>query len=272
MNDIVIYNDAVEDPEVTLQIGSSRLGRYIKNIKNPKNEVFDLGINMKKTAKDEIKNANTIGFLKALQNYPGIIPEFFLEVPFANKDPNLFNELYYKKFLGQKSNLSRMFYRADVYFPAYGTIVELDSKAWHKEKDIPLDNTKENIIWNYYGVKTILRLNFASKNEWEIKRATTMLYSYLNTAKPLITPIIDFQGIVESWKLYNREILPFFPYIETITGDYYCEHSRLYSLRDVPLDTSSLPNNLKAAIGEENIRKPLIEVYKRIKNINLQII
>lgn len=275
MNDNAIYQAAVEDPKVTLQIGSSRFGRYIKNIKNPDGKPIDLYTNMINSAQHERdwKNPNLLGFEKAIRSYKGHIPDYYIEVPLAYKDPDLFLKLYEKRFQGKDlENARRGFGRLDIYIPEYGAAIELDSKTFHREGiEVPLDEAKENMILEFYNIKTVHRLNFASRDPDEIKKATAKLHNYLNTAKP-VRPIEDFMGIVESWKLYNREILPFFPYIETITGDYYCEHSKLYSLRDVILDTSTLPENLKAKIMKENIKKPLMEVYKKIKNINLQII
>ena len=270
MNYMLKFRDALEDPKVVIKVGSSRFGKYIENVYKP-GELVDLGDNMKNESKKESKNANVIGFKKAISNYPGHIPDYYLEVPFAVRDPILFNDLYYSKFLGQEKNMRRGFVRADIYIPEYGAIIELDSKKYHTSIERPLDDTKENILWHNYGIPTVLRLNFASRNDWEIKRATKLLYDYLDHAVPLVYPIIDVPGIVKSWDLHNRELLPFFPYIETVDGNYYAEHNQLYYFREVVLDISHLPQDLKGKIQEDEIKKPLIELYKRIKNIDLKI-
>lgn len=277
MTDILKFNDGVDNENITLKFGSTRIGRYIKDPYTGK--IYDLKRDRTDTLKSKahISNPNVNNFEALLSDAVSRQPEeerwrfeYFLEVPFPNPDISLFNNLY-KKF-GAEDPIKRHWFRADVYFPNLGVILELDSDSFHTDLDIALDNAKENIIYEYFGIPTIVRANLAASEEKENKRRFGAVFKLLRTIKPIERPIILYNTIVDSWNYSNNEILKFFPYIESSISNYYTKHDSLYKNRDVYLNCSNLPEDLKITISRNSIKEALAKIYKRIKNINLVII
>ena len=269
MTDYIKYKDAINDPAVVMKFGTSVFGRYIINPYN--NSTVDLlkdrEINI--NSKEHKANPNVLKFIEFMEEY-GKPVDYYLEVPFACLDRQLFYNIYHYKFSGSDPDLKRSWFRSDVYFPDFGTTIELDSGTYHSKEVVPLDETKENIIYHNYGIPTVLRLNLASDRKWEIKRAKKALFNYLDSAKA-VDPIIHFPGIVESWNIHNKNLLEFFPYVESVVGNYYSERKDLYGPREVVLPVSALPPELGIRIQLDSILNPLKELYKRIKNIDLRI-
>ena len=273
MTDYIKYRDAINDPKVVMHFGSSIFGRLTINPYN--GDIVDLWKDRERalSLEDHKTNPNVLRFVEFMEEYEKTRKpiEYFLEVPLANPDKQLFYNLYNFKFSGEDPNTKRSWFRCDVYFPEFGTVIELDSGTYHGKERVPIDETKENIIYHAYGIPTVLRLNLTSDRKWEIDRAKKALFKYLDSAKTT-DPIIHFPGIVESWNIHNRELLEFFPYVESVVGEYYCGREKLYSPREVILNVNSLPPVLGIRIGLDSISKPLKEIYKRIKNIDLRII
>lgn len=279
MTDILKYNDAVDNNDITLKFGSTRIGRYILDPYT--GVVIDLKNDRDATLRSpqHLSNPNVINFIKYVDEYIKTIPEdkrwmfeYHLEVPFPNPDVKLFNQLYAK--FGDGSLVKRHWFRVDVYFPFLGIVIELDSDGYHSDLEVALDNAKENLIYEHYGIKTALRINLASTKDWENKRRVRELYKTLGkySANPITRPIILYDTIVNSWNIKNAEILPFFPYVESTESNYYTKHDQLYKERDVYLNYNALPINLQITLDRMSIQVALKNVYKRVKNVNLAII
>jgi len=277
MTDIQKLNDAIDNEAITMRFGSTRIGRHIKDPYT--NRPYDLWKDRQAALNSpaHLSNPNVINFERLLSEAISKYPEedrwkfeYFLEVPFQNPDVALFNNLY-KKF-GATTLIKRSWFRADVYFPNLGIIVELDSEKYHTDLDIALDNAKENLIYEYFGIRTIIRVNLACSDEKENKRRFGAVFKALRTLKPIEKPIILYNTILDSWNTVNEELLKFFPYVESSTSNYYTKHETLYKNRDVYLNYNSLPEELKITISRNSIKEALINVYKRIKNVNLVVI
>lgn len=269
MTDYIKYRDAINDPKIVMKFGSSVFGRYIINPYN--GNIIDLLKERKNALCSEKNNPNVLKFIEFMNEYPSGPVEYYLEVPFRNQDVGQFYNIYHYKFLGEDPSLKRASFRSDVYFPDYGSTIELDSGTYHGKPQIPLDETKENILFHNFGIPTALRLNLTSDRKWEITRAKKALYNYLDSAEK-VSPIIDAPGIIESWNVYNRDLLVYFPYIESVIGDYYAPRKDLYSFREVTIDISKLPPDIGMKLELAHISTPLKAMYKRIKNIDLRII
>ena len=278
MTDILKFNDAIEDDRFVLKFGSTRIGRYIKDPYTARSIDLKKDRDAALLNSSHISNPNVINFehlmAEAVSRYEEGERkkfEYFLEVPFPNPDVLLFNNLY-KKF-GTETLIKRCWFRADVYFPNLGVIIELDSEEYHTDLDVALDNAKENLIYEYFGIPTIVRANLASTDKKEVKRRFGAVLKSLRTRKLIERPVILYDTIVNSWNVANEELLWFFPYIESCVSNYYAKHGDLYRKgREVYLNYNALPENLKISISRNSIREALINVYKRIKDINLVIV
>ena len=278
MTDELKFKDALENDKLILRFGSTITGKYIRdpytrlkvNLENDRNSALN--------SKQHLENVNVHNFERLLKEFLKTVPEseqwkykYYLEVPFPNPDIDLFNRLYAKFSKG--NFIKRHWFRVDVYFPYLGIIIELDSYEYHGSLEEALDNTKENLILEHYGIRTLIRTNLASTEEWENRRRFKEVFRKLKRCPPLNYPIILREPIIESWNAENSEILPFFPYIESCDTNYFAKHDELYKERDVYLNYNSLPEVLKITIdNRDSVRVALENVYKRIKNINLVIV
>lgn len=272
MTDILKFNDAVENENFVLKFGSTRIGRHIKDPYTSRE--IDLMRDRESALNNpaHINNPNVINFEKYIKEWlKGKDPvkyQYFLEVPFPNPNVSLFSNLYHK--FGAKEDIKRHWFRSDIYFPELGIAIELDSDAYHEDLEVALDNAKENLIYEYYGIPTKMRINLASTKEWENKRRFRALTDLLDRCET-IKPIILYDTIVDSWNIKNSDILPFFPYVESCVSNYYTKHDSLYKQREVYLNKNILPETLKITISRPSIQAALQNVYKRIKNVDLVI-
>ena len=276
MTDILKFNDAVEDDRIVLKFGSTRIGRYIKDPYTSRTCDLKKDRSSSLSSPSHLSNPNVLNFeslmAEAVLKYDEEERrrfDYFLEVPFPNPDVALFNNLY-KKF-GATIPIKRSWFRADIYFPNLGAIIELDSEEYHTDLDIALDNAKENLIYEYFGIPTIIRANLASTEKKENKRRFGAIFKVLRNRKLVEKPIILYDTVINSWNVANEEILRFFPYIESSVSNYYTKHEDLYKPREVYLNYNFLPEDLKISISRNSIKEALINVYKRIKNVNLVI-
>lgn len=278
MTDLMKFKDGVDNEDITMKFGSTRIGRYMKDPYN--GSIVDLLKNRNSALNEERHktNPNVINFEKTMEQFVSELPEnqkrkfdYFLEVPFPNPDVRLFHGLYMK--FGATEGVKRRWFRSDIYFPSFGVSIELDSEEYHSDLDVALDNAKENLINEYYGIPTVLRINLASTKEWENKRRSKELIKVLKGLKELERPVILYNTIVDSWNYKNQDLLKFFPYIETCENNYFAKHEVLVKNRDVALIYNSLPEDLKITLDTRpNIGDDLKKLYKRVKNVNLAII